>query len=74
MITPEQLNKIKFGQVFRCDGRLVKCVEVNKEIGIHCNKCFFEHYHLSFCWTIECSDKIFVDADIPTIIEVDENE
>lgn len=72
MITPEQLNKIKFGQVFRCDDKLVKCVEVIKEKRRYCDKCFFRHQHLSFCLSIECRDKLFIDADIPSIIEVDE--
>ncbi|HQL66939.1 MAG TPA: hypothetical protein PK151_05260 [Caldisericia bacterium] len=71
MITTEQLNKIKFDQVFRCDGKLLKCIKVIKDKGIYCDKCFFRHHYLSFCLEVECRDRIFVDAGIPSIIEVD---
>jgi len=74
MITPEELNKIKFGQVFRCDDKLVRCIGVIKDRGRYCDKCFFRHHYLSFCLEVECRDKIFIDAGIPTIIEVDEND
>lgn len=71
MIIPEELNKIKFGQVFRCDGKLVKCIEVVKKSD-YCDRCFFGLYPILFYFEVECSDRIFVDASIPSIIEVDE--
>jgi hypothetical protein len=72
MITPEELNKMTFGQAFRCDEKLLRCIEVVKKTRRHCDRCFFKVYPLPFCFEIECSDRIFIDASIPSIIEVDE--